>query len=118
MSFLLRIFGKLFESMGGTQNMRLVLRAPDGKAAGSAFYTVRKRPGGVNYAGFVLDSCYSEIAPKFFQYVLSEIQRISPARRIEITLNDWQASLIQAAEEMACVKRDSAYCMGLKFFEN
>ena len=118
MPFFLRTFGKLFEFMGGTKNARLVLHAPDGEAAGVAFYNARMRSGGVNYAGFVLDPKYSEIAPKFFQIVLSTVQKISPARRIEITLNDWQLSLVQAAEELACVKRVSAYRMGFVFPEN
>ena len=118
MPFFLRTFGKLIEFTGGTKNTRLVLRAPDGEVAGVAFYSVRMRPGGVNYAGFVLDPDYSEIAPKFFQDVLSKVQQISPARRIEITLNDWQLSLVQAAEELACVKRVSAYRMGFVFPEN
>lgn len=88
MPFLLRTFGKLIEFTGGTKNTRLVLYAPDGEMAGVAFYNVRMRPGGVNYAGFVLDSKYAQIAPNFFQYVLSKAQQISPARRIEINLND------------------------------
>jgi hypothetical protein len=118
MPFLLRTVGKLFDFMGGSKNGRFVLRAPDGEAAGVAFYGARMRPGGVNYAGFVLDPKYSEIAVKFFQYVIFEVQRISPGRRIEINLNDWQTPLIHAAEELKCIKRISAYRMGLKFPEN
>ncbi len=118
MPFLLRMIGKLIEFMGGTKNARLVLHTPGGEVAGIAFYNVRTRPGGVNYTGFVLDPKYPEIAPIFFQHVLSKIQQISPARRIEITLNDWQIPLIQAAEEIACIKRVSAYRMGLMFPEN
>lgn len=116
--FFLRAFGKLLELMGGTKNTRLVLRAPGGEVAGVAFYNVRMRSGGVNYAGFVLDPKYSEIASIFFQYVLSKVQQISPARRIEITLNDWQSSLIKAAEELACVMRANVYRMGLIFPDN
>ena len=116
--FFMRIFGKLFDIMGGTTNARLVLRAPNGEAVGTAFYSVRTRPGGVNYAGFVLDPRYSKIAPMFFQYILAKVQQISPGRRIEIALNDWQLPLIQAAEELACIKRISAYRMGLRLSEN
>lgn len=118
MPFLLRAFGKLFETMGGAKNTRFVLRAPNGKTAGTAFRTVRTRPGGVNYAGFILDPEYSEIASPFIQHVFAEIQRISPARRIEITLNDWQIPLIKAVEELGCTKRVSAYRMGLLLPEN
>jgi GNAT superfamily N-acetyltransferase len=117
MPFFMRGFAKLFEYMGGTKHARLVLCSPDGKVAGVGFYTVRIRPGGVNYAGFVLDPAYSEIAPQFLQFILSKVKEISPARRIEITLNDWQTALIKAAEELACSKRLSAYRMGLMLSE-
>jgi ribosomal protein S18 acetylase RimI-like enzyme len=111
----LRTFGKLFEFMGGTKFTRLVLYSPHGEVAGIAFYQVRIRPGGVNNAGFILDPAYAEIASKFFQTVLSKIQQISPNRRIEIMLSDWQTPLIQAAQELGCIKRINAYRMGLVF---
>jgi ribosomal protein S18 acetylase RimI-like enzyme len=117
MPFLLRTVGKLLDAVGGMKNARLVLHAPGGEVAGVSFYAARTRPGGVNYAGCMLDPKYSEIAPKFFQYALSEVQRISPGRRIEINLVDWQAPLIRAVEEMAFIKRASAYRMGLMFFK-
>jgi GNAT superfamily N-acetyltransferase len=65
--FIRRILGKLIEWMSGTKNTRLVLYTPDGEAAGIAFHNVRVRSGGVNYAGFVLDPKYAEIAQEFFQ---------------------------------------------------
>ena len=114
----MRIFGKLFDIMGGTKNARVLLRGANGEVAGTAFSSVRVRPGGVNYAGFVLDPRYSKIAPMFFQYILAKVQQISPGRRIEIALNDWQLPLIQAAEELDCIKRISAYRMGLRLSEN
>ncbi|MCE9644648.1 MAG: GNAT family N-acetyltransferase [Chloroflexi bacterium] len=113
----LRIFSKLFEITGGTRNSRMLLGTPDGKAAGVAFHSVRIRPGGVNYAGFVLDPAYSGMAAKFMQFVLASIQQASPGRRIEMSLNDWQLALIEAAGELGCIKRLSAYRMGLVFPE-
>ncbi len=118
MPFFLRTFAKLFEFAGGVKNARLVLQAPNGDIAAIAFYNARTRSGGVNYAGFVLDPKYSEIAATFFQYVLSKMQQISPAHRIEVTLNDWQLALIKAAEELGCTKRLGAYSMGLILPEN
>jgi GNAT superfamily N-acetyltransferase len=114
----IRVFGNLFESVGGTKSMRLVLRTPSGEVAGSAFYSYRTKPGGVNNAGFVLHPDHAEIAPLLFQTVLSKIQRISPARRIQINITDWQPALVQAAEGTGCSKRIRAYRMGLKFAEN
>jgi hypothetical protein len=104
--------------VGGAKNERLVLRAPDGEVAGTASFSVRTRSGGVNRAGFVLDSKHAQIAEIFFQSVLSKMQALSPGHRIEINLTDWQAALVRAAEKSGCSKRLSAYRMGLKFTEN
>jgi hypothetical protein len=48
-------------------------------------------------------------------YVFSAIQKVSPGRRIELSFEDWESSLIQCAEELGCEKRFGFHRMGLRF---
>ena len=108
-------FGKLFNSLSGSKGGRMVMRAPSGEVAGTASYFVRVRPGGVNDANFVLHPDHANMAPVFFRAVLAKTQQISPGRRIQVNLKDWMPALMNAAEEAGCIKRLSAYRMGLPF---
>ena len=115
MSLLVRIFGKLFDAMGGTKGERFILRAPSGEVAGIALTFFRTRPGGVNHADFAFDSKFSEIAKPFTQHILAHIQQVSPGRRIEVSLDNWQAALARALEALGCTKRLATHRMGMEF---
>ncbi len=118
MPFLIRTVGRLFDSVGGSKNARLILRTPNGEVAGLAFYSARIKPGGVNHAGFLFDSNFGEAALPFAQYVLAHVQALSPGRRIEIEFDNWETAMMNAMEGLGCNKRFASHNMGLDFTKN
>ena len=113
--FIRPLFGTLFEKMGGNGSTRFALRTPGGEIAGFGWYWFRTKSGGVNSAELTLDPEHPELAPFLVAHAISTIQAISPGRRIEFELDQWQPALIQAAEAFGCKKRMGAHRMGLKF---
>jgi hypothetical protein len=78
-------------------------------------YSYRTREGGTNFTNVSIDPAHPELARFILHHVFSEIQKASPGRRIGITFEDWEAALIQGAEEMGCEKRFGTRRMGLRF---
>jgi ribosomal protein S18 acetylase RimI-like enzyme len=109
------LFGKLFESFGGSHSERSAIYAPNEDVVGWCQYTYRVRAGGVNRASASIDPNHPELASFILNYALSMIQKVSPARRIELNFEDWESSLIQTAEAMGCEKRFGFHRMGLRF---
>lgn len=116
--FPMRIFGKLFESMSGMKNERVILCAPNGDVAGTAFYSVRMRSGGVNHANFEMDPKFSGMAAQFMGAILSKMLEAGPDHRISFEISGWERALIQAASDAECIKRFGAHRMGFIFTKN
>jgi len=112
---IMSLFGKLFETFGGSRSERFAIYAPDGKVAGLGDYTYRVRAGGLNHASASIDPGHPDLAPFCLGYILSMIQRVSPGRRIEFSFEDWESELIQKAEAMGGDKRLGLHRMGLHF---
>jgi ribosomal protein S18 acetylase RimI-like enzyme len=109
------IFGKLFESFGGSRSQRFAIYSAKGEVVGLGQYTYRIRSGGLNHANASIDPSHSELASFILGYVLSTIQKVSPGHRIELSFEDWESALIQTAENLGCEKRFGSHRMGLHF---
>jgi ribosomal protein S18 acetylase RimI-like enzyme len=109
------LFGILFEAAGGSHSERFAISAPDGEVVGIGQYTYRTHAGGTNFARLSIDPDHPQLAEFMLRYVFSAIQKVSPGRRIELSFEDWESSLIQCAEELGCEKRFGFHRMGLRF---
>lgn len=115
MSPVLPFISGLLESAGGSRNERFTVYGPHGAIAGIGQYSYRARPGGTNFINLSIDPGHPELAECLLHEVFSEVQKLSPGRRIEINFEDWESALIACAEEMGCRKRFGVHRMGLRF---
>lgn len=113
--FIMPIFGKLFELAGGSHSERFAVHSPNGEIVGVGRYSYRTRMGGINSANVSVDPDYPGLAEFILSYLLSNMQKVSPGHRIEISFEDWQLSLIESAETLGCEKRFDAHRMGYRF---
>ena len=114
-SWIMPLFGKLFESAGGFHSDRFAAYGPTDEVVAIGQYSYRKREGGTNSTKVSIDPNNPELAEVILRHVFSEIQNARPGRRIENSFEDWQSALIQCAEELGCEKRFGAHRMGLRF---
>lgn len=113
--FIMPLFGRLFNTLGGRKSERFAVYSASGQASGFVDLNYRIRDGGVNQANLRIDPNHSEAAPFMIAHVISTIQKASPGRRIEIHLENWGPALIEASEAIGGVKRLSYHRMGLRF---
>lgn len=114
--FIVRILGPLIDKLGGTKVERSVLQKTDkGQVIGWGRFRYRTREGGLNSVDIQLDPQYPELALPMIGHAIASIQAVSPGRRIEIQLKNWQPALMDAAVKLGCEKRLSLYRMGLRF---
>ncbi len=109
------LFGKLFESAGGSHSERFAIYAANGEVVGIGQYTYRTRAGGTNFTRLTIDPDHPSLAEFILRYVFSAIQKASPGHRIELSFEDWESALIHCAEELGCEKRFGVHRMGLRF---
>ncbi len=112
------LLGALFESVGGSHSERFAIYAPNGEVVGLGQYSYRTRAGGTNSTRLSIDPNHPNhpnLAEFILRHVLSSIQKVSPGHRIELSFEDWEAALIQCAEEMGCEKRFGFHRMALRF---
>ena len=109
------LFMSLFESAGGSHSERFAIHTSNDEIVGLGQYSYRTRPGGTNFAKLSIDPAHPKLAEFILRHAFSTIQRESPGRRIELGLEDWEAALIQCAEDMGCEKRLGYHRMGLRF---
>ncbi len=74
--------------------------------------TMRRHAGGVNEAMLALDPAHSQLAAYLVSSVLHVIQQESPGRRIELAVEEWQPSLIEAALAAGFAQRSTYHTMG------
>jgi ribosomal protein S18 acetylase RimI-like enzyme len=113
--WIMPIFGKLFESLGGSRGTRFAIQASNGDVAGFGQYSYRTRAGGVNFVKASVDPAHPQLADFILGYMLAAIQKASPGHRIELNLEDWQSSLIASAQGLGCERRLGYHRMGLRF---
>lgn len=87
--------------------------ASDGQLVALAEYTARVRPGGLNYTNMRIDPAHAELASYLVQNLIRTTQRLSPGRRTEFTIPQWQDMVIEAASAGGCVKRLEYDRMGM-----
>lgn len=109
------LFGMLFEAAGGSHSERFAIYAANGEVVGIGNYSYRTRPGGTNFTRVSIDPSHPNLAGFIMPYVFSEIQKVSPGRRIVLGFEDWEVVLIACAEAVGCEKRFGSYRMGLRF---
>lgn len=113
--FIMPLFGILFETFGGSRSRRFTISAPNGEIVAFVQYSYRTRAGGINFVNVSIDPSRPGLAEFILSYVLSSIQKVSPGHRIELSLEDWQSSLIESAEALGFEKRFGLHRMGLRF---
>jgi ribosomal protein S18 acetylase RimI-like enzyme len=113
--WILPLIGGLFASAGGSHNERFAMYDAGGKIVAIGQYSYRTREGGTNRTNVSIDPAHPELAGFILHHVFSEIQKASPGRRIEISFEDWEAALIECAEEIGCERRFGTHRMGLRF---
>ena len=114
-SVIMPLFEALFESAGGSHSERFAIYTANDEIVGLGQYSYRTRPGGTNSTKLSIDPRHPKLAEFILCHVFSTIQRESPDRRIELSLEDWESELLQCAEEMGCEKRLGYHRMGLRF---
>jgi ribosomal protein S18 acetylase RimI-like enzyme len=85
----------------------------NGHIAAIADYSVRLKPGGVNYINLRLDPAHPELAPYLVRRSIRAVLESSPGRRIEIPTPTWQEPLVQAITAAGCVPRWEHLYMGI-----
>ncbi len=113
--WILPLIGGLLNSAGGSRNERFAIYDAGENAVAMGQYSYRTREGGTNFTNVSIDPAHPGLAGFILRHVFSEIQKASPGRRIGISFEDWEAALIQCAEEMGCEKRFGTHRMGLRF---
>ena len=108
-------FGTLFETAGGFHSERFAVYSPTNEVVATGQYTYRTRAGGTNSASIGIDPNHPTLAEFLLRHVFSEIQKVSPGHRIEISFQDWESVLVGCAEALGCEKRFGFHHMGLRF---
>lgn len=85
----------------------------DGQIVALAEYAARIRPGGLNYINMRIDPAHAELTSYLVQNLIRTMQRLSPGRRIEFIIPQWQDRVIEAANAGGCVKRLEYHRMGM-----
>lgn len=112
---LVPVFGSLFEAAGGFHSERFAVYSPMNGLIATGQYAYRTRAGGTNSATGSIDPDHPALAEFILRHVFSEIQKVSPRHRIEISFQDWESTLIECAEALGCEKRYGFHHMGLRF---
>jgi GNAT superfamily N-acetyltransferase len=85
----------------------------DGQIVAIASGGARTRPGGVNRMGITLDPAHAALAPVLVNYMLREVQRLSPGRRIETDTRLLSGDLIAALEAAGFKKLSEYHSLGI-----
>jgi ribosomal protein S18 acetylase RimI-like enzyme len=110
----MRLLIPIIRRASGMREDEIVLRAAsDEQVVALAECATRTRPGGVNQVGMRLDPAHAELAPYLVHHLIRTAQQLSPGRRIEFNVSQWQDEVIQVAGAAGCVKRLEYHRMGL-----
>ena len=84
----------------GLISKEFAFRSQDGLVVGRARYQIRKRSGGQNVLSAFLEPADAELAAGVTGFLMEEINRQSPGRRIVFEIPEWQPHLIEAAQSV------------------
>jgi len=110
-SFLRPLFPVLTKAQGMVP-LRFDVRR-NGQIVAIAGGNVRTRPGGVNRLSISLDPAHGVLAAPLVNFVLREIEHLSPGRRVESDARLWAGDLIAAAEAAGFKKLSEFHSMGI-----
>lgn len=108
----MRALAPLFFRATGSQPYGLLVRQ-GGEVVATGQYNVRKRQGGLNHMGMTLDPAHGEIAPSLVRYMIGEVHRLSPGRRIECEVHQWMEPVIAAALDAGFKELSKYNSMGM-----
>jgi GNAT superfamily N-acetyltransferase len=101
----MRLLMPLVWKAGGVRSGKIAIRTtPGGQVVALAEYMARVRLGGMNRISASVDPAHAELAPYLVRHLIRVVQRQSPGRRIEISVPEWQGSVIEAAHDAGFVK--------------
>lgn len=103
----------LFKAMGSRPQPFEVRRKADGLIVASMMCNARSRKGGTNQLSIVLDPAHGAIAPALVNFMLRQIEQLSPGRRIEFSAPKWQQPTITTALEAGFTHRFDYVSMGI-----
>jgi ribosomal protein S18 acetylase RimI-like enzyme len=112
---LMLLVGRLFERLAGSRSGQFAVRAADRSAVAVGQYTYRTRPGGKNTVRLSIDPTHPQLAEFVLRHVLASMRRVSAGHRVELTFDDWQSALVEAAQALGCERRYGMHRMGLAF---
>ena len=104
----------LIQKLNGSKSEQFVI-FKNQQVVATGTYLYRTKEGGVNRGKLQLDPAHVDLAPFMIQYILVEVQRVSPGRRLELELQNWQPALLEAAQLAGCKKRFSYAHMAMRF---
>jgi ribosomal protein S18 acetylase RimI-like enzyme len=104
----------LIDKASGIRKERIIIRSTsDGRPVAHGLYGARRRPGGINPISMELDPRHGILAPFLVHHLIRRVQQLSPGRRIEFILPDWQGELIEVAERFEGMQRVPYHQLGL-----
>lgn len=106
---------RLLGPLSGERQRQVVVRAKEGgRIVGAVLYSVRTGKGGIASCEAALDPEHPELAAPLLGYIVSQVERRSPGRRLEARIAGWQSALRTAAPEVGLRVKLTSYQMGLQ----
>lgn len=109
----LRMLGPVIRLATGMDNRGITVRDGVGEVIATGLIAARRRPGGINELSLMLDPGADELGPALVTAVAGAVRRISPGRRIDLTVPHWQEGLIAAALAVGFTRRLDEQTMGI-----
>lgn len=97
---------------GSTRQTYVVYDNQNDSPVAEAWFSARKREGGINEMGLKVDQSHPGLAEALTAGILHEVVNLSPGRRTEMFLPDWQDQTIEAARKVGFTVRCEGYLMG------
>jgi ribosomal protein S18 acetylase RimI-like enzyme len=85
----------------------------NGSMVAHALSSTRRRAGGMNSITLSLDPAHADLALPLIGFLVSDVHRRSPGRRLDIHVQHWQDCVLQAAGEIGFVKRVDYHTLGM-----
>ncbi len=111
---LLRPLIPLFARLNGRLSHSYAARNGEGLIVGVAAAHAQQRGGGTHAIHLILDPAAEGIASPLVGLLLTHLQRIDPAKRIEMEAAHWQPAVIAAAETWGFQHRCDYHRLGLQ----
>jgi ribosomal protein S18 acetylase RimI-like enzyme len=103
----------IMRAMGSRRAGFVVRREEDDQIVAVASIRARRRAGGINMLNIDLDPAHPLLAGWLVRAMVAEIERLSPGRRIEFQVKQWQKPAVDAALAMGFEKRCDMHTLGM-----